>query len=306
MQSIQPRGGKRAFHRAWGPRAFRLQAAALALGSALVAGGAQAAVQFVAASTGTTGTGSADTVAIATPAGAATGHLLVAIVTARGQMSSFDAANPAVPTWTGVGGGWTVVSTVSRNNQVFQAILARRLTAAPAASYRFKVAFDQATTIRLAGSVLAYSGAQSVAPLDPGSNGNDPSCTGGAWRGTGITQYNSAAWAASPCQASTYRVRANELMTLSAGTALVAAWVHGYSSTSVNQGWTLNAPMNARAQVENKSGVRGLAQLVSDQINPPIGLTGHRIAAPAQTGGVVHGVGQLLLLCPTATACGTP
>lgn len=283
-----------------------------ALGTAAVAvalsvpGFAQAAVQFVAASSATTGTGSGSTLTIVTPAGAAAGQVLVAVITARGQMSTFDPLNPAAPTWTGSGGGWVVVSNVARNNQLFQVVLARRLNAAPAASYSFQVTFDQATTVRLAGTVLAYSGVGSIAPFDASANANDPACTAGAWSGTGITQYNSTAWTATPCQASGYRVKAYELMTLGSGAALVGAFVHGYSSTSVNQTWTGPAGMAVRGQVENKSGVRGLAQLVTDQINPPLGLTGDRVAAPAQTGGVVHSIGQLMLLCPSSAACGAP
>lgn len=184
-----------------------------------------------------------------------------------------------------------------RWNQIYQAILVKHLDAAPAASYDFKVKFDQTTTIRLAGALLAYSGVDSVIGPAAASRGNDPACTQNAWPRTGITQYNNANWAATPCQATKYSIRANGRNAPVADSLLLGAWVHGWSNVSTDQSWTAPAGMTERASFENNSGVRGLSQLIADEL-VDAGATGFRTARPSDTGNVVHSIGQLILLAP--------
>ena len=264
---------------------------------ALIAGGANAEIQFIGVEHATTGTSGVDVITIVTPAGAAIGDTLVAVLTARGQMSTFDPLNPAEPQWVKPDGTWDRVTSVARNNQIYQAILVKELSSAPEASYAFKVKFDQPATIRLAGALLAYEGVASVIGPAAASRGNDPTCTQNAWPSTGITQYNNANWAATPCQAAKYSIRANSRNAPVDGTLLLGAWVHGWASVSTDQTWTFPAGMTLRDSFENNSGVRGLSQFIAEE-EVDAGPTGFRTVRPSDTGNVVHSIGQLILLVP--------
>jgi hypothetical protein len=222
-------------------------------------------------------------------------------------MSTFDPSSPALPTWTPPDLTWQLVSSVARNNQLYQAIFIRRVLGAPAADYRFSITFDQTTTVRLAGALLTYAGVGAAAPAgpNPASFGNDPACTANAWSGTGITRYHNAGWAATPCQNATYSVTATGQNVTAPGGVLLGAWVHGFADVSLNQTWNPPAGMTRRARFENNSGVRGLAQLIGDQ-PAVVGATGDKSASPTQTGNVVHSIGQLIVLCPGVAACAAP
>jgi len=264
---------------------------------ALFASGASAQIAFINESHATTGTSGVDVITIATPAGA--GDTLIAVLTARGQMSTFDPLNPAEPQWIKPDGTWDRISSVARNNQVFQAIFVKYLDSSGAApSYSFKVKFDQPTTIRLAGALLFFNGVDSVLGPALASRGNDPACTQNAWPRTGVTQYNNANWAATQCQAAKYSILANGRNAPVGGAVLLGAWVHGWANVSTDQTWTYPLGMTPLASFENNSGVRGLSQFIAGERVFAAGGTGARVARPSDTGGVVHSIGQLILLLP--------
>jgi hypothetical protein len=143
------------------PRASIIALGALVLSFAMAPASALGAISFVAAGSAATSGGGATSLAITKPTGVASGHVMVATVTATGS-GALTAPS-----------GWTVVKDTTQGTAIRQITYYKLAGGSEPASY----AWGLGTTRQASGGILAYSGVNATAPIDAtnsasGASGN--------------------------------------------------------------------------------------------------------------------------------------
>jgi len=142
-------------------RARILALGVLILSVAIAPGSADAAISFVAASSNATTGGGASSLAITKPAGVASGHVMVATLTAT-------AAGALTPP-----SGWTVIQDTTQGTAIRQITYYRVAGSSEGASYSWGLG----STRQASGGIVDYSGVNTTAPIDAsasakGASGN--------------------------------------------------------------------------------------------------------------------------------------
>lgn len=131
----------------------------LILGLLIAPGSAQAAISFVAASSAATTGGGATSLAITKPTGLASGHVMIATITATGT-GALTAPS-----------GWTAIQSTTQGSAVVQNTYYRVAGSGEPTSYSWALG----STRQASGGITDYSGVNSVAPIDASASASGAS-----------------------------------------------------------------------------------------------------------------------------------